>query len=98
MPNPGEPVQPGADEAAIAAVRAQLGSLFGAELPDAYADLLRREDGVDIDGLVLYGSRQSPDARGPAGSGKGWSPPTSCGARGRGTRTTWCSGTVTSTC
>jgi hypothetical protein len=66
-----EPVQPGADEAAIAAVRAQLRALFGAELPDAYADLLRREDGVDVDGLVLYGSWQSPDARGPGGFWQG---------------------------
>ena len=66
-----EPVQPGADEAAIAAVRAQLRALFGAALPDAYADLLRREDGVDVDGLVLYGSWQSPEARGPGGFWQG---------------------------
>jgi hypothetical protein len=66
-----EPVQPGADEAAIAAVRERLRSLFGATLPDAYADLLRREDGVDVDGLVLYGSWQSPDARGPGGFWQG---------------------------
>ncbi len=67
----GEPVQPGADEAAIAAVRERLRSLFGATLPDAYADLLRRADGVDVDGLVLYGSWQSPDARGPGGFWQG---------------------------
>ena len=66
-----EPVQPGADEAAIAAVRARLRSLFGATLPDAYADLLRREDGVDVDGLVLYGSWQSPQERGPGGFWQG---------------------------
>ncbi|WP_147254505.1 YrhA family protein [Pseudonocardia hierapolitana] len=66
-----EPVQPGADEAAIAAVRERLRSLFGATLPDAYADLLRREDGVDVDGLVLYGSWQSPEARGPGGFWQG---------------------------
>jgi hypothetical protein len=66
-----EPVQPGADETAIAAVRERLRSLFGATLPDAYADLLRREDGVDVDGLVLYGSWQSPDARGPGGFWQG---------------------------
>ena len=68
---PGEPVQPGADEAAIAAVRARLRSVFGAVLPDAYADLLRREDGVDVNGLVLYGSRQNPEARGPGGFWQG---------------------------
>jgi hypothetical protein len=66
-----EPVQPGADEAAIAEVGERLRSLFGATLPDAYADLLRREDGVDVDGLVLYGSWQSPDDRGPGGFWQG---------------------------
>jgi hypothetical protein len=66
-----EPVQPGADEATIAAVRERLRSLFGATLPDAYADLLRREDGVDVDGLVLYGSWQTPDVRGPGGFWQG---------------------------
>jgi len=66
-----EPVQPGADEVAIAAVEERLRSLFGATLPDAYIDLLRREDGVDVDGLVLYGSWQSPDARGPGGFWQG---------------------------
>ncbi len=67
----GEPVQPGADEAAIATLRARLRTEFGATLPDAYADLLRREDGVDVDGLVLYGSWQSPEARGPGGFWQG---------------------------
>jgi hypothetical protein len=52
-------------------VREWLRSLFGATLPDAYADLLRREDGVDVDGLVLYGSWQSPDAREPGGFWQG---------------------------
>ncbi|GAA5126034.1 YrhA family protein [Pseudonocardia adelaidensis] len=66
-----EPVQPGADEAAIADVRARLRDRFGAMLPDAYADLLRREDGLDVDGLVLYGSGQSPEARGPGGFWQG---------------------------
>jgi hypothetical protein len=66
-----EPVQPGADEAAIADLRVRLRERFGATLPEAYADLLRREDGVDADGLVLYGSRQSPQARGPGGFWQG---------------------------
>lgn len=66
-----EPVQPGADETAIAAAREQLRSLFGATLPDAYADWLRLEDGADVDGLVLYGSWQSPEARGPGGFWQG---------------------------
>ena len=66
-----EPVQPGADEAAIVDVRFRLQDRFGATLPDAYADLLRREDGLDVDGLVLYGSRQSPESRGPGGFWQG---------------------------
>jgi hypothetical protein len=66
-----EPVQPGADEAAIATLRARLRTEFGATLPEAYADLLRREDGLDVDGLVLYGSWQSPEARGPGGFWQG---------------------------
>jgi hypothetical protein len=94
----GEAVQPGADEAAIATLRARLQTEFGATLPDAYADLLRREDGLDVDGLVLYGSWQSPEAGDRAGSGRGWWPPTSCGATCRAARTTWCSGTAICTC
>ncbi len=52
-------------------MRDRLRSLFGATLPGAYVDLLRREDGVDVDGLVLYGSWQSPEARGPGGFWQG---------------------------
>ncbi len=66
-----EPVQPSADEAAIAEVLVRVRERFGATLPDAYADLLRREDGLDVDGLVLYGSRQSPEERGPGGFWQG---------------------------
>lgn len=66
-----EPVQPPADEAAIAEVLVRVRERFGATLPDAYADLLRREDGLDVDGLVLYGSRQSPEERGPGGFWQG---------------------------
>jgi len=66
-----EPVQPPADEAAIADVLVRVRERFGATLPDAYADLLRREDGLDVDGLVLYGSRQSPEERGPGGFWQG---------------------------
>ncbi|WP_135987243.1 YrhA family protein [Sphingomonas naasensis] len=67
----GEVVQPGADEARIAVLRGALQRAFGATLPDDYAALLRRSDGVDFDGLVLYGSAQSEAAPGPGGFWQG---------------------------
>ena len=67
----GEIVQPGADEARIAALRAALQREFGATLPDDYAALLRRSDGVDFDGLILYGSWQSEANPGPGGFWQG---------------------------
>jgi hypothetical protein len=67
----GEAVQPAANEAHIAALRATLRSEFGATLPDDYVALLRRSDGVDFDGLVLYGSWQSPERRGAGGFWQG---------------------------
>ncbi|WP_156404683.1 YrhA family protein [Sphingomonas sp. Root241] len=67
----GEIVQSGADETRIAALRAALQREFGATLPDGYAALLRRSDGVDFDGLVLYGSWQSEANPGPGGFWQG---------------------------
>ena len=67
----GEIVQSGADEARIAALRAALQREFGATLPEDYAALLRRSDGVDFDGLVLYGSWQSEVTPGPGGFWQG---------------------------
>jgi hypothetical protein len=67
----GETVQAGADEARITALRTALQREFGATLPDDYAALLRRSDGVDFDGLVLYGSWQSEATPGPGGFWQG---------------------------
>lgn len=67
----GETVQPGATAAQIDALRAALRTEFGATLPDDYAAFLRRSDGVDFDGLVLYGSSQSERAPGPGGFWQG---------------------------
>lgn len=67
----GEVVQAGADESRIAALRAALQREFGATLPEDYAALLRRSDGVDFDGLVLYGSAQSVASPGPGGFWQG---------------------------
>ena len=52
-------------------MRAELKAAFGATLPDDYAALLRRSDGVDFDGLVLYGSWQSEATPGRAGFWQG---------------------------
>ena len=67
----GETVQAGADEARIEALRGALLREFGATLPDEYAALLRRSDGLDFDGLVLYGSWQSEATPGPGGFWQG---------------------------
>jgi hypothetical protein len=67
----GEAVQPAANEAHIAAARATLRTEFDAILPDDYVALLRRSDGVDFDGLVLYGSWQSSERRGAGGFWQG---------------------------
>jgi len=67
----GETVQPGADEARIEALRGELRREFDATLPDDYAALLRRWDGVDFDGLVFYGSWQSETNPGPSGFWQG---------------------------
>ena len=67
----GETVQPPAEPARIAAAEMMLRRDFGAVLPADYAAFLRASDGVDFDGLVLYGSWQSDAARGPAGFWQG---------------------------
>lgn len=67
----GEVVQAGIDDGRIAALRGALQREFGATLPDDYAALLRRSDGVDFDGLVLYGSTQSQASPGPGGFWQG---------------------------
>ncbi|AQR75184.1 YrhA family protein [Sphingomonas sp. LM7] len=67
----GETVQPGADDGRLAVLRGALQRKFGATLPDDYAALLRRSDGVDFDGLVLYGSAQSEASPGPGGFWQG---------------------------
>ncbi len=67
----GEVVQPAADADRIATARVALREEFGAELPEEYVGLLRRCDGLDHDGLVLYGSAPTRDAPGPGGFWQG---------------------------
>ncbi len=67
----GEVVQPAADAERTAATRAALREEFGAELPEVYRALLHRCDGLDHDGLVLYGSAPTHAAPGPGGFSQG---------------------------
>jgi len=67
----GEVGQGAATQADVEAVRADLSRLFGAVLPDDYAAFSRLCNGLDHDGMVLYGSRQSIEAPGPAGFWQG---------------------------
>ena len=61
----GEAMQHPASSDDLAALRAQLHRMFGARLPDAMAEVLGIANGVDFDGLVLYGAGRSPEAPGP---------------------------------
>ncbi|WP_433801530.1 YrhA family protein [Actinomycetospora sp. CA-084318] len=56
----GELVRGPAGPGDVAAVRAALSEEFGADLPDAYTEFLQHGDGLDHDGLVLYGSASEP--------------------------------------
>ncbi|MCD2188827.1 YrhA family protein [Actinomycetospora soli] len=56
----GEIVRAPAGRAGVAAVRAALSEEFGADLPAAYTEFLQHCDGLDHDGLVLYGSASGP--------------------------------------
>lgn len=67
----GEVGQGAATQADVEALRADLSLLFGAVLPDDYAAFLRLCNGLDHDGTVLYGARQSVEAPGPAGFWQG---------------------------
>ena len=67
----GEAVQTAAGEDQIEALRDALRREFGAALPEDYAEMLRRADGMDFDGLVLYGSWQSEANPGPGGFWQG---------------------------
>lgn len=61
----GEPGQGAASVEQIARLRASLIARFGAILPDDYAAFLQLSNGIDHDGLLLYGASQSVEAPGP---------------------------------
>jgi hypothetical protein len=54
--------QPPARERDVEDLRERARAELGAEVPEAYCDLLRQADGLDANGLVLYASRTSPVA------------------------------------
>lgn len=56
-------VRPGASEASIEATRTALAAKCGAPLPDELAALWRLTDGLDWNGMVLYGTVTAPDGR-----------------------------------
>ncbi len=67
----GEVRQGPASAAEIDRLRAALHAEFGAVLPQDYALFLRRANGLDYNGPVLYGATQSQAAPGPNGFWQG---------------------------
>ena len=59
------PPQPPATEAALADLVTRARRELGRTVPAAYLDLLRVHDGVDANGLTLYGTRTAPAAGSP---------------------------------
>lgn len=47
---------PAASEAEVKAFRGVFAQVFGIPAPEAYVDLLRRSNGIDVNGLVVYGT------------------------------------------
>jgi hypothetical protein len=60
----GYPVQPGASAAAVAVLVAESHALLGGAPPPEFLDLLRDQDGGDVNGLRFYATRDTPLAGG----------------------------------
>ena len=67
----GETRQAPATDEQIAHTSQQLGARFGAVLPEDYARFLRRSNGLDYNGVVLYGTTQSEHEPGAGGFWQG---------------------------
>lgn len=67
----GETVQKGASEEEIAEAAGQVRGELGAQLPADYLAFLAQANGMDFNGLVLYGAGQSPDKPGKGGFWQG---------------------------
>jgi hypothetical protein len=61
--NAGEAVQKPASETDIIALIEAMRLNFAAKLPDDYIQFLKQKNGLDYNGLVIYGSNQSPENR-----------------------------------
>jgi SMI1 / KNR4 family (SUKH-1) len=61
--NCGELVCPPASPENLQTLIDQVRLVLGAELPQGYLDFLKRSDGLDYDGLVIYDSASSPEQR-----------------------------------
>ena len=66
-----EIVQKGATEAEIAEAAERVRSELGANIPADYRAFLAKTNGMDFNGLVLYGANQSPDQPGDGGFWQG---------------------------
>jgi hypothetical protein len=62
----GDAIRPAAGDAQIARLKRLAREVFAADLPDGYLDFLRRSDGLDYNGVVIYGCAASPEQ--PAGN------------------------------
>lgn len=67
----GEVVQPPASRESIERMRDAARRRFGASLPTAFVEIIAKMDGVDYDGVVIYGSEPSPEQPGPNGFWQG---------------------------
>ncbi len=57
----GERVHPGASAAACQALNDEVRRRHGVDLPAGYLAFLRRSDGLDFNGLVIYDSASTPE-------------------------------------
>lgn len=60
----GFPQRPGASTDQLSRIRPAFARQFGIDLPEDYADLLRGCNGLDYDGIVIYGLEDRDDAAG----------------------------------
>ncbi len=67
----GEVSQPPAREDGIRALALAMKSEFNAQLPIDFAAFLKQSNGLDYNGLVIYGSDQTPENTGPGGFWQG---------------------------
>lgn len=56
----GQPVQPPADAAAVAELAAEAEEVLGAAPPPEYLDLLRDQDGGEVNGFRFFPTRAAP--------------------------------------